>query len=94
MGAWIYEIDLLVFNLDISRVSARYLTRSLRSLVRYRVEDSKINFIYPTSASGVAVLLKAHQELQHLSSPAVLYHIYSPLYMNSYTMAWNSLYHG
>ena len=32
MGAWRYEIHLLVFNLDIS-------------LVRYRVEHSKINFM-------------------------------------------------
>ena len=29
--------------------STRYLTRSLRSLVRYRVEHSKINFISPRS---------------------------------------------
>ena len=36
------------FNLDIfDRVQSRYLTRSLRSLVRYRVEHSKINFISP-----------------------------------------------
>ena len=35
MGAWRYEIYLLVFNLDISRVGA------------YRVEHSKINFISP-----------------------------------------------
>ena len=30
-----------------SRVQSRYLTRSLRSLVRYRVEHSKINLISP-----------------------------------------------
>ena len=28
-------------------VQSRYLTRSLRSLVRYQVEHSKINFISP-----------------------------------------------
>ena len=41
MGAWRYEIDLLVFNLDISLVRFAALT------LKYRVEHSKINFISP-----------------------------------------------
>ena len=35
-----------IWNLS-SRVHIRYLTRSLRSLVRYRCEHSKINSISP-----------------------------------------------
>ena len=37
----------LVFSSKTPRVHIRYLTRSLRSLVRYRCEHSKINSISP-----------------------------------------------
>ena len=39
-------MELEIWNLS-SRVHIRYLTRSLRSLVRYRCEHSKINSISP-----------------------------------------------
>ena len=35
-----------IWNLS-TRIQSRYLTSELRSLVRYRVERSKINFISP-----------------------------------------------
>ena len=42
----IIHVRLEIWNLS-SRVHIRYLTRSLRSLVRYRCEHSKINSISP-----------------------------------------------
>ena len=55
-----------IWNLS-SRVHIRYLTRSLRSLVRYRCEHSKINSISPRAdlLFSMSSLTKLGMKLKH-----------------------------
>ena len=49
-----------ILNLS-SRVQIQYLTRSLRSLVSYRFEHSKINFISPRNHVLSSIYQSAHR---------------------------------
>ena len=61
-----------IWNLS-SRVHIRYLTRSLRSLVRYRCEHSKINSISPRDHVLFSIYFSVFQPTKRGLSPPTCY---------------------